>query len=59
MAKITIELNADKYYNCEALHDIATEIECGDYITEDDKPHVYRIEGEHFEAEMIIQPSEA
>lgn len=58
MANITIKIQAEPYYNIEAMNNIAMELENGDYALEDGGAAVYEINGDHFKSTVEVLESE-
>ena len=54
MKKIKIEILCDEFYVADSLHELATNIECGDVLDGEyaDENGVTEINGDHYVAEI-------
>lgn len=59
MAKFTVKVQADPYFNAESLADLSTMLEDRTSDLEDGKKHKFHFSGEHFTATITVEPKNA
>jgi hypothetical protein len=55
MKKIAVEILCDELYTAESLHELASNIECGDAIDDKyaDENGVIEVSGDHYTAHIV------
>ena len=52
MKKISIEILCDEFYVADSLHELATNIECGDVMDDVETNGSQEVTGDHYTAEI-------